>query len=115
MAVSKLEVAVAGLGRMGKRRAVRLLARKPRAELVGAFAPDAPELALGRTCLESFGIRLFMDYDKILEIEGLQIVYIATITTVHAKEAIKAVEKDLHVLCEKPLSMSAEIVSFLSR
>lgn len=47
-----------------------------------------------------------------LKIEGLQAVCIATVTTVHAEETIKAIEKDLHVLCEKPLSTSVEIVSF---
>lgn len=41
---------------------------------------------------------------------GLQAVVVATVTTVHAEQAIKAIEADKHVLCEKPLSTSAEIV-----
>jgi hypothetical protein len=34
---------------------------------------------------------------------------------VHAEEAIQAMQKDLHVLCEKPLSTSIEIVSTIYR
>lgn len=112
MAISKLKVAVAGLGRMGKRHAMHLLARTPRAELIAAFTPDEAELAWGRANLEPFGVQLFTDYDEMLNIEGLQAVCIATVTTVHAEEAIKAIERDLHVLCEKPLSTSIEIVSY---
>jgi predicted dehydrogenase len=44
---------------------------------------------------------------------GLQAVVIGTATSVHAEEAVKAIEKNLHVLCEKPLSISVDIVRFL--
>ena len=43
--------------------------------------------------------------------EGLEAVLIATVTTVHAEMAIKAIDRGLHVLCEKPLSTSVEVVS----
>lgn len=46
-----------------------------------------------------------------LKVEGLQAICIATVTSVHAEETIKAIEKDLHALCEKLFSTSAEIVS----
>lgn len=41
---------------------------------------------------------------------GLEAVVIATVTTVHAEQAIKAIQAGKHVLCEKPLSTSVEIV-----
>lgn len=75
MAISKLKVAVAGLGRMGKRHAMHLLARTPRAELIAAFTPDASELQWGRDNLEPFGVKLYQDYDEMLKIEGLQAVW----------------------------------------
>lgn len=109
MAISKLQVAVAGLGRMGRRHAMHILARTPRADLVAAFSPDPAELEWGRANLEPFGVTLFSDYDEMLKLEGLQAVLIATVTTVHAEEAIKAIDKDLHVLCEKPLSTSVDV------
>jgi myo-inositol 2-dehydrogenase/D-chiro-inositol 1-dehydrogenase len=112
MVPQKLKVAAAGLGRMGKRHALNFLNRAPRAELVAAFSPDPSELQWAKLNLEPYGVTLYDDYDKMIAQEGVQAVVIGTATSVHAEEAIKAMEKGLHVLCEKPLSTSIEIVSF---
>ncbi|KAI5920648.1 hypothetical protein F4810DRAFT_682045 [Camillea tinctor] len=108
MAVQKLKIAVAGLGRMGKRHAYNFAHRTPRAELVAAFTPDETELTWARANLEPYGVKIYSDYDEMLKHTGLQAVVVATATSVHAEEAIKAIEKDLHVLCEKPLSVDFE-------
>lgn len=110
MAPKKLKIAAAGLGRMGQRHALNFLHRAPRAELVAAFSPDKDELSWGRIHLEPYGVTLYDSYEKMLEHEGLMAVVIGTATSVHAEEAIKAMEKNLHVLCEKPLSTSVEVV-----
>jgi myo-inositol 2-dehydrogenase/D-chiro-inositol 1-dehydrogenase len=96
---------------MGKRHALHFLNRTPRAELVAASTPDEGELAWARANLEPYGVTLYKDYDEMLKQEGLQAVVIASVTTVHAEQAIKAIDADKHVLCEKPLSTSVEIVS----
>jgi len=106
----KLQIAAAGLGRMGHRHALNFLNRTPRADLVAAFTPDPKEQAWGREHLEPFGVTLYSDYDKMIAQEGLDAVVIGTATSVHAEEAIKAMQKNLHVLCEKPLSTSIEVV-----
>ena len=111
MAPPKLKIAAAGLGRMGKRHALNFLNRTPRAELVAAFTPDPAELQWAKQHLEPFGVTLYDNYDKMIEQPGLNAVVIGTATSVHAEEAIKAMEKNLHVLCEKPLSTSIDIVS----
>jgi myo-inositol 2-dehydrogenase/D-chiro-inositol 1-dehydrogenase len=111
MAPKKLKIACAGLGRMGKRHALHFLNRTPRAELVAASTPDDTEIQWAKQHLEPFGVRLYKDYDEMLKQEGLEAVVIASVTTVHADQAIKAIEVNLHVLCEKPLSTSVEIVS----
>lgn len=46
---------------------------------------------------------LYKDYDEMMKHEGLEAVVIATVTTVHAEQAIKAINIDKHVLCEKVL------------
>lgn len=111
MSIEKLKVGAAGLGRMGARHALNFLNKAPRAELVAAFSPDPKELTWARVHLEPYGVTLYDDYDKMIQHPGLQAVVIGTATSVHAEEAIKAMEKNLHVLCEKPLSTSIEIVS----
>ena len=111
MTPAKLKVAAAGLGRMGKRHATNFLNRAPRAVLVAAFSPDPDELAWAKVNLEPYGVILYDDYDTMIQQPGLQAVVIGTATSVHAEEAIKAMEKNLHVLCEKPLSTNIKIVS----
>jgi myo-inositol 2-dehydrogenase/D-chiro-inositol 1-dehydrogenase len=110
MAATKLKIAAAGLGRMGKRHALNFLNRAPRAELVAAFSPDPEELRWAKQHLEPHGVTLYDDYDKMIQQPGLQAVVIGTATSVHAEEAIKAMEENLHVLCEKPLSTSIDVV-----
>ena len=114
MAPKRLQVAVAGLGRMGARHALNILNKTPRAELVAAFSPDPKELQWGKQYLEPYGVTLYDDYDAMLTYSGLDAVVIGTATSVHAEEAIKAMNKDLHVLCEKPLSTSVKVVRGIS-
>ncbi|KAJ9649439.1 hypothetical protein H2201_004976 [Coniosporium apollinis] len=109
MVQRKLQVAVSGLGRMGARHALHFLNLTPRAELVAAFTPDPKEVAWGRQHLEPSGCTIYTDYDEMLKHPGLEAVVVATATTVHAEQAIKAIKADLHVLCEKPLSTSVEM------
>ncbi|KAH6683601.1 hypothetical protein F5X68DRAFT_223275 [Plectosphaerella plurivora] len=109
MAVRKLKIGCAGLGRMGARHALHFLNRTPRAELVAAFTPDAKEVEWAQRELEPYGVKIYTDYDKMLKHEGLEAVVVATVTTAHAEEAIKAINADKHVLCEKPLSTSVEV------
>lgn len=53
----------------------------------------------------------YTDYEQMLAQEKtLQAIVVASATTVHAEQAIKAIERGLHVLCEKPISTSPEIL-----
>lgn len=115
MGIQKLQVGMAGLGRVGKLHAINFLQRTPRAQLVAAFSPDPNEISWGKLNLEPHGVTLYDNYDEMLKHPGLQAVAIGTATSVHAEEAIKAIERDLHVLCEKPLSIDVEVVRFVSR
>ncbi|KAL1875482.1 hypothetical protein VTK73DRAFT_10032 [Phialemonium thermophilum] len=109
MAPRRLQIACAGLGRMGARHALNLLNKTPRAQLVAAFTPEPSEIEWARRELEPSGVKLYTDYDEMLKHPGLEAVLIATVTTAHAEEAIKAIEADKHVLCEKPLSTNVDI------
>ncbi|OGM39876.1 NAD-binding Rossmann fold oxidoreductase family protein [Aspergillus bombycis] len=109
MAATKLKIGCAGLGRMGKRHALNFLQRTPRAELVAASSPDDAELEWAKVHLEPYGVKLYKNYDDMLRHEGLEAVVVASATAVHAEQAIKAIDAEKHVLCEKPLSTSVEI------
>jgi myo-inositol 2-dehydrogenase/D-chiro-inositol 1-dehydrogenase len=110
----KLKIACAGLGRMGKRHALHFLNRTPRAELVAVSTPDDEEIEWAKQHLEPYGVRLYKSYDEMITQNGLHAVVIASVTTVHAEQAIKAIDANLHVLCEKPLSTSVEVVRLFS-
>ncbi|KAE8317641.1 hypothetical protein BDV41DRAFT_22440 [Aspergillus transmontanensis] len=109
MAATKLKIGCAGLGRMGKRHALNFLQRTPRAELVAASSPDDTELEWAKVHLEPYGVKLYKNYDDMLRHGGLEAVVVASATAVHAEQAIKAIDAEKHVLCEKPLSTSVEI------
>jgi myo-inositol 2-dehydrogenase / D-chiro-inositol 1-dehydrogenase len=111
MGPPKLRAGCAGLGRMGKRHALNFLERVPRAELIAVSTPDDSEIQWAKQHLEPFGVTIYKDYDDMLRHEGLEAVVIASVTTVHAEQAIKAIAADKHVLCEKPLSTNEEVVS----
>jgi len=107
-----LKIAISGLGRMGARHALHFLHRVPQASLVAAFTPDVPsELAWAKEHLEPWGVKIYTDYDLMLQHEGLEAVCVATVTTAHAEQSVKAIERGLHVLCEKPLSTEVDVVS----
>lgn len=55
-------------------------------------------------------IRHYTDFEEMLEKEKLDIVDICLPTYLHADYAVKAMERGIHVLCEKPVSLKAEDV-----
>ncbi|KAL3489738.1 hypothetical protein BJX62DRAFT_208585 [Aspergillus germanicus] len=109
MTAQRLKIGCAGLGRMGKRHALNFLQRTPRAELVAASTPDDTEIEWAKEHLAPYGVTIYQNYEDMLKHEGLEAVVVASATAVHAEQAIKAINAEKHVLCEKPLSTSVEI------
>lgn len=109
----QISIAVVGLGRMGKRHVHTLLHRVSNAKVIAVCTTDPREIAWGESNPEyqSYGIQVFDDYEKMISVPGLQAVWVSTSTNVHAAQTLAAVEKDLHVLCEKPLSTDLDEVS----
>ena len=108
----RLKVALAGLGRIGKRHAINLLNLAARVEFVAAFSISPAELQWGKEHLEPHGVLLYDDYEQMMYHHGLQAVFIATAAEVHKTEVLRAIEMDLHVMCEKPLAMDLSSVRF---
>lgn len=106
----QIPIAVAGLGRMGKRHVQTLLNRVARAQVVAVCSTETSELEWAQNEYKDWGIKVYDDYSKMIEHPGLQAVWVSTSTDVHASQTIAAIEKGLNVLCEKPLSTDMEEV-----
>lgn len=96
-----MRIGIIGLGRAGM---VHLDSWKlvEEAELV---AVSDPSLAARRTARD-LGIRAYAKPEVMFEEERLDAVTIATPPTDHAELAIAALERGIHVLCEKPLALT---------
>lgn len=53
----------------------------------------------------------YTDFEEMLEKENLDILDICLPTYLHVDFAVKAMEKGIHVICEKPISLRAEDIS----
>lgn len=100
----KLKIALAGLGRIGKRHAINLLNLAAKVEFTAAFSISPAELKWGKEHLEPHGVLLYDEYEQMMYHPSLQAVVIATAAAVHKPEILRAIDLDLHVMCEKPLS-----------
>ncbi|KAF2153665.1 NAD-binding Rossmann fold oxidoreductase family protein [Myriangium duriaei CBS 260.36] len=103
-------IAVVGLGRMGKRHVHTLLYRVPHAKVVAVCSstPEEVQWAKSNEEYKGFGISVYSDYDEMLSHPGLDAVWVSSSTDVHASQTLAALKKNVHVLCEKPLSTNLE-------
>ncbi|OCF30523.1 hypothetical protein I316_07851 [Kwoniella heveanensis BCC8398] len=103
---NKLRIAILGCGRMGQRHAYNVHHLVPRAELVAVADPAPAARAWVAENLE--GVKYYADPEEIFSIPNVDAVIISTITSTHAPLTIKAIEKGIHVLLEKPISIDVE-------
>jgi myo-inositol 2-dehydrogenase/D-chiro-inositol 1-dehydrogenase len=108
--VKRLNIAVVGLGRMGKRHVHTLIGRVPRANVVAVCSDQPHEIAWAKENYADEEIEVYESYDAMLEHPGLEAVWISSSTDVHASQTLAGIKKGLHVLCEKPLSTDLEEV-----
>ncbi|MET9268662.1 Gfo/Idh/MocA family oxidoreductase [Kribbella sp. NPDC003557] len=97
----KLRVGVVGLGFAG-RTALEAFSELPDVEVIALAGLEKDILtSLG----EKHGVpHLYEKWEDLLETPGLEAVSIGTPTQLHAPIALKALQKGLHVLSEKPLA-----------
>ena len=101
---TRINIAVVGLGRMGKRHVHTLQSRVKNAQVVAVCSASPDEIAWARTSYANDGITVYDNFDIMIAHSGLQAVWISTSTDVHASMTLAAIGRGLHVLCEKPLS-----------
>jgi myo-inositol 2-dehydrogenase / D-chiro-inositol 1-dehydrogenase len=101
-----LRIAVAGLGRLGRRHAGIFRWHVRGAEVIAAASPDAGERDWAKANL---GVdRVVADFAELLRLPDVDAVVIVTPTSLHADQVTAALEAGKHVFCEKPLALDVE-------
>jgi predicted dehydrogenase len=99
-----IKVAVVGLGKMGLSHYAVVNAH-PDVEVTGIC--DSSSYVLG--VLKKYtGVTTYSDFDAMLDKAELDAVVIATPSSSHAKMVRAALERDLHVFCEKPFTLNPQ-------
>ncbi len=102
-----INVAVAGLGRIGKIHLKNLAGNFSEIKVVAAMDVVDESKAIA----DEFNVPLFVkSFDDLLAVPGLEAVVICSPTDTHADYVIKAARAGKHIFCEKPLDLSLERV-----
>jgi len=109
--IMTLNVGVIGVGGIAQGH-LRNITKSPIADLV-AVCDVVEEKA--EVAAESFDARMYTEYDQMIEKEDLEAVYICVPPHAHGEIEMKAIENDLALFIEKPLSSDPEIPEKISK
>jgi myo-inositol 2-dehydrogenase/D-chiro-inositol 1-dehydrogenase len=107
----KLNVGVVGIGRVGQRHALNILNQVPRANLLCACSPKESDLAWADKHLVPHGVQVYRTFEELIDTPQLEAVIVASLTSLHTEHTTAALDKGIHVLCEKPVCTSVDEVS----
>jgi myo-inositol 2-dehydrogenase/D-chiro-inositol 1-dehydrogenase len=101
---SPLRIGIVGLGRLGQRHAQALAFSTRNCVLTAACSPVEAEQAYAR---EQLGItQVYSSYEDLLASPDVDAVVLVTPTSLHADQAIAALQAGKHVFVEKPLALN---------
>jgi predicted dehydrogenase len=104
--VSKVRCAVIGAGWWGCEAHIPALLKHPRAELVAVQTRDRED---ARKIASDFGVpNPCATVEEVLAVGGLDAVVISSTPNMHYRQARAALERGLHVLIEKPMTITAD-------
>ncbi|CAG8938042.1 unnamed protein product [Penicillium salamii] len=106
----RLNIGVVGLGRMGQRHAMNLLNRVPRARLFSVCSPALEEIDWAKKNLEPEGVKVFSETSEMMDFSGIEAVVIASPTHLHMDHTLAALQRGIHVLCEKPITTDLDLL-----
>lgn len=99
-----IKVALVGIGGMGK---VHFDCYK-NIEDAKIVAVCDVRTDMAREKVDDENITVYASYDELLEKEAIDVIDICTPSYLHRDMSIKALEKGINVLCEKPMSLSSD-------
>lgn len=109
---NKVGVAVVGVGFVGGQAHTPSFKKIEGSELIALCARTETRV---KPLAEQYGVKYYLDYDKLLEDPKLQAVVVAVPTPQHYETALKAIKKGKHVLCEMPIAPTIEKVKELQK
>ncbi|MCC6954640.1 MAG: Gfo/Idh/MocA family oxidoreductase [Deltaproteobacteria bacterium] len=101
-----MRYAVVGLGHIAQNAILPAFARARRSQLVALVSGDEKKL---RQLGKKYGVDKrcsYEDYDELLESGEVDAVFIALPNSLHKDYTVRAAQRGVHVLCEKPLAMT---------
>ena len=105
--MKKINVAVAGLGRIGKIHLKNLSRNFPEIKVVAVMDILDESISIA----DEFNVPVFVkDFDELLAVSGLDAVVICSPTDTHADYVVKAAKAGKQIFCEKPLDLSLDRV-----
>lgn len=101
-----IKIGIVGLGRMGLNHAENVFKNIPGATLHAACSPIESELEMAKSEL---GVKeVFTSYEDMVESPNLDGVIIVSPSSLHTSHIQLAMEKGLHVFCEKPIGIEID-------
>lgn len=100
-----LKAAIVGVGFIGKQH-YEAIRRIPGTEVIAVVDNDEQRV---KSFANEYGIlHYFTDLDTLLQLEELDVIHICAPNSSHYPIAKKVLQNNIHVFCEKPLSLTAE-------
>jgi len=104
--MKKIKIGAVGLGRLGKKHAENVAFKIPNAELTAVCSLVKDEIELAQS---EWGIpKAYLDFNDMLKDDELDALLIASSSTEHSSQIIKALDAGFHVFSEKPLGVTIE-------
>jgi predicted dehydrogenase len=104
--MSKIRIAVVGIGRMGLTHAENLARRVRGVQLVAVTTSDEQRAAKARA--RCGDVAVYPDLEALLAAGGLDAVCISSSTSAHADNVVQCAAAGLDIFCEKPLALTLD-------
>ena len=109
--MTRLKVALIGLGRMGRVHA-EALAKSKTVEVVAVADPSPQSREFAKSVFQN--AEVFTEYSKIFSGIQVEACVIASPTALHPQMVRDALSNNFHVLCEKPLALDVKVARELA-
>lgn len=102
--MNDIKIGIVGYGGMGEYHERDLIKNNPYVTVKGVFDIDNEKVELAK----SKGLVVYESYEKLLNDDEIEAILVATPNDSHKELSIKALQRNKHVICEKPVTICSE-------